>query len=138
MNLRDLAKSNIRQASLRLETAQGAFKKGEYAYAIRQCQECVELALKGALNFIGVEYPHYHEVSPILIEKKSSFSPWFRNEIEEFANISKDLARKREPAMYGQEVKGLTPESLFTKKEANEVLNKTENLFKKTKKLVTG
>lgn len=136
MNLKNLAHSRVKQAALRLETAERAIRKEEFAYGIRQCQECVELALKGTLNYIGVEYPLYHEVSPILQKETLKFPLWFHKNINEFVKTSKELARKREPAMYGEETMGLPPEKLFTKEEASELLGKTKRLFKAARRLV--
>jgi len=42
-----MAKSYIRQAEERVKHAEEALKSGNYAYVVRQCQEAVELALKG-------------------------------------------------------------------------------------------
>ena len=44
-----------------LQTAQG-FSENRYRYpeSIQQCQECVELSVKGILVLLGIEYPRTH------------------------------------------------------------------------------
>ncbi|MHA1839566.1 MAG: HEPN domain-containing protein, partial [Candidatus Ranarchaeia archaeon] len=95
MNLKDIAQGYLRQANLRLRTANNALLEKELAYSIRQAQECVELSLKAALNWVNIEYPHYHDVGPILADNKAAFPDWFQKKIERFSEISRDLARKR-------------------------------------------
>ncbi len=108
------------------------------AYAVRQAQESVELALKAALNWVHIEHPRFHDVSPILKEKKDAFPSWFRQKIEQFANTSRELARKREPAMYGVETRGLAADKLFTKEETREILQTATQVVRNVKKLVTS
>ena len=66
MNNLELAEQYIRQAEVRVKHSSEALEDGEYPYVIRQAQESVELALKGALKLIGVEPPKWHDVGPIL------------------------------------------------------------------------
>ena len=54
-----MCKSYLNEAKLRLKTAITAFRDGEYAYCIRQCQEAVELSLKAALRLVGIEPPKW-------------------------------------------------------------------------------
>ncbi len=37
--------------------------------AVRRAQEGVELALKGALKLLGVDYPKVHDVAPVFSEQ---------------------------------------------------------------------
>ncbi len=106
----------LTQASRRLETAKREAKTGSPAYSFRSAQECAELSLKAALRFVGVEYPKHHDVSNVLVQMAKRFPRWF--DTEKFAEISRRLAEKREPAMYGDESAGIGPDQLFTKKEA--------------------
>jgi HEPN domain-containing protein len=52
-----------RDTSDRLITAERANSNGNYSYAVRSSQECVELSLKAALRAVGVECPRKHDVS---------------------------------------------------------------------------
>jgi len=136
LRFKEIARSSLRQAELRMKTARNAFREKEFAYCVRQCQECVELALKSALNWVNIEHPRYHDVSPILVDSRQLFPAWFRQNIEDFAELSKELARKRELAMYGEEIRGVTPEQLFTEEEAKQTVKRTEKLLENIMRLV--
>jgi len=58
LQLLKIAKSYLRQTEARLEDARDALSKGNYPYAVRLSQECVELSLKAALKAVGIDYPN--------------------------------------------------------------------------------
>jgi Uncharacterized conserved protein related to C-terminal domain of eukaryotic chaperone, SACSIN len=62
LNNYDLGKSYIRQAEERIKHAKEALNEGNYPYTVEQCQEAVELLLKAAFRYIGVEPPKLHDV----------------------------------------------------------------------------
>ncbi len=49
MNSKEMAESYLMEGEIRLKTARSALGDGHFAYAVRQSQESVEMALKGAL-----------------------------------------------------------------------------------------
>ncbi len=106
MNNVELARSNLRQASERLKHAREAVETGNYPYAVRQSQEAVELALKGALRLVGIEPPKWHDVGPVLKRERERFPPEFKEHIDKIASISRSLRKERELAMYGDETAG--------------------------------
>jgi HEPN domain-containing protein len=99
----DIAEAMLQQARDRLTTAERAVSDGNYSYAVRSSQECVEMSLKGALRSVGVEYPKKHDVGRVLLRMKDRFPPWFA--VEDFARVSRELVELREPAMYGDEIR---------------------------------
>jgi len=115
-----MARSYLQQALIRLETVERAVQAGNYAYAVRQSQEIVELALKGALRLVGIEPPRWHDVGPILREYRERFPKWFRENIDRFAFASRQLRREREPSMYGDEEIGIPPDRLYSKYDAEQ------------------
>ena len=66
-----MAVSYLKGAGTRLESARRAFDKNEFSYVVRQAQECVELCLKSALRFVGVEPPKWLDVCFYTEDKKS-------------------------------------------------------------------
>ena len=68
-----MARSYLEEALRRIKTAKQALEEDAYAYCIRQSQEAVELALKGALRLVGIEPPKWHDVSPVLLEQHKRF-----------------------------------------------------------------
>jgi len=136
MRMDKLAGSYLKESLLRLKSAKRAFDDGFWAYCIRQSQECVELSLKAALRLVAIEYPKTHDVSQVLIEQKDRFPEKHREEINELAEISSTLSKMRGPSMYGDELRGLPPEELFTKRDAEYALNSAEKAFNWAKKLL--
>jgi len=118
LNNREMARSYIRQALTRITTVKRAIETHNYAYAIRQAQEAVELALKGILRLVGIEPPRWHDVGPILRRHRDRFPEWFRRNIDRYAAISRQLRREREPSMYGDEEMGIPPERLYSRYDA--------------------
>ena len=80
---------------------QGALNEGDFNIAVRRAQEVVELALKGALKILGVEYPRVHDVAPLFSEqvqkKREGVDAEILGQIEE---ISLWLSQARVPAFY--------------------------------------
>ena len=136
MSFRLLAKSYLKQANRRLKNAEEAFREKDYPYAVRQSQECVELSLKAALRMVGIDYPKVHDVSPVLLKVKDRFPSWFKGKIDFLAEMSRNLAEKREPAMYGLEVEGLPPEKIFDEESAKSALNGAKSVFESCSKLI--
>jgi len=95
LNNYDLAKSYIRQAEERIKHAKEALSEGSYPYTVRQCQEAVELLLKAALRYVGVEPPKLHDVGPLLRKERDRFPAWFQERIDEFAYYSRVLRSER-------------------------------------------
>ena len=126
MNNVEIAENYLRQAKVRIRHAEMAFGQLEYPYVIRQSQEAVELALKGALRLVGVEPPKWHDVGPILKENADRFPGWFRENIDELARISRELRREREPSMYGDEETLTPPYKLYSKIDAEKALKEAE------------
>ena len=129
----EVAKSLLNQSIRRIETAERELRDGSLAYSIRSSQEAVELGLKAALRLLGIEYPKKHDVSPVLIKFRDRFPQWFP--VDKLAGISRKLAEKREPAMYGDELSMTPADLLFNKSEAEESLEMAKETLEAVKKL---
>ncbi len=103
---------------------------------IRQAQEAVELSLKAALRFVGIEPPKWHDVGPVIMENLDRFPKWFTERAEWLATISRRLRREREPSMYGDEETGLPPDRIYTKFDAKEALGWAEEVFRLCSNLI--
>lgn len=121
---------------MRLKTVKTVIREEAYGYAVRQAQESVELALKACLRAIGIEYPKHHDVGPILKKERKRFPGWFEKEIDSIARLSKSLAKKREPAMYGSEPPGSPPGMLFSKRDAKKAMIDAIFAFNHAKRLI--
>lgn len=79
----------------------GVLDEGDFNMAVRRAQEVVELALKGALKMLGVDYPKVHDVGPVFSEqvqqKRGAVDIGVLERIEE---ISLWLSQARAPSFY--------------------------------------
>ena len=122
MDSYELARSYVRQAEDRLTTARIARERGNYPYAVRQAQECVELSLKACLRLVGIEPPKWHDVGPIIRRERENFPEWFKEHVERIVSISRSLRKERELAMYGDEESKIPPEELYTRFDAEKAI----------------
>jgi len=136
LRMDSLSRDYLRRAEARLISARHALDQGYYPEVVRYSQECVELSLKACLRLVGVEYPKVHDVGDILRAESMRFPSWFREEIEKLAEISRDLAGKRAPSMYGVEAAGKSPEDLFNKDDAVKALESAEFVHELAKRLL--
>jgi len=67
-----LARDYLRQAKLRRMALDTLLAAGGHAEVVRESQETVELILKGALRFIGVDPPRRHDVHSVLLRFRES------------------------------------------------------------------
>ena len=128
--MKRLARDYMRRARSRLVDAEAALRRGDYPEVVRYSQECVELSLKAALRFVGIEYPKVHDVGDVLIENAERFPKWFADIIQELARISSKLALARGPSMYGDEEQGIPPSELFSEEDAKEALQEARKVYK--------
>ena len=138
MDLRVLSKIYLDRGRVRIRYAEAALLDGNYPYVVRQSQEAVELLLKAALRYVGIESPKWHDVGPVLKRERDRFPEWFNTAIDELASISRSLRNERELAMYGDEGALIPPEEFYSKLDAEEVLSKTRKVYKLVSKLIAG
>jgi len=136
LRLLKIAKAYLRQAEARLKDAKDALLEGNYPYAVRLSQECVELSLKAVLKAVGIEYPKIHDVSDILADVGDRFPEWFRMGLEFLRESSKILAKKREISLYGGEEAFLSPEEVISKADAEDATQRAVKTHELCRKLI--
>ena len=99
----DLAADYVRRAGLRLHAIDALHGAGAWADVVRECQEAVELALKGLLRAVRVDPPRIHDVSAVLLRRAEQLPEVAHEHVERMARISRELRRDRELAFYGTE-----------------------------------
>ncbi len=129
MNTRLMALDYIKRARRFLLESTAAFEDGDHPVAVRRAQECVELSLKAALRSIGVEYPREHDVSKALEIVGDKFPEWFSAKIPRFMEISRDLSKKRGPAMYGYEANLAPASEIFDRKDGEDAITSARDVF---------
>jgi hypothetical protein len=111
-----LAQSYFEKARKRLRALGTLFEDAAYSDVIREAQELVELALKGALRFVGVEPPKQHDVGRLLLQHRDRLPATVAAVVERLADISHRLRKEREFAFYGDE--DFIPTEEYTREEA--------------------
>lgn len=134
----DMALEYIERASRTLIEARNALNSGDYPLTVRRSQEAVELSLKAALRLLGIEYPREHDLRDVLREvaQTRELPHWFREELEFMGAVSSDLARKRGPAFYGDEIALKPPSSLFSLEDASKALIDAERVYENCRRLI--
>jgi HEPN domain-containing protein len=138
MNTNTMAQDYIKRVNRCFKESKDAFKDEDYPITIRKAQECVELSLKAVLRFIAIEYPRDHDVSSALEIARDKFPVWFSKKITEFMRISRDLSKKRGPAIYGYEAQQKPTSDIFSREDANEALVCAEDIYSSCFRLIEG
>jgi HEPN domain-containing protein len=136
MRNRDLATDYVRRAAVRLRAVDVLFEAKSWADVVRESQEVVELALKGALRSLGVEAPRIHDVSDVLLAERERLPEPLRRDADRVAAISRDLRRDRELAFYGAE--DLTPSDFYSESDATRARDGATLIVRLVKPIVLG
>ena len=108
----------MRQATARRKMITIALEDGNFAYAVRLSQECVELALKALLIAAGIDPPKWHDVGKVLRDNSPKLPITVQESLDEIADASAKLRADRERSMYGDESLGLPPDRIYSQHEA--------------------
>ena len=115
-----LAADYIRRSALRLRAIETLHEAKAWADVVRECQEAVELALKGLLRAARVDPPRVHDVSDMLRQNAAALPETARHHVERLARTSRELRRDRELAFYGTE--DLVPSEFYREEDASRAL----------------
>ena len=117
-------KKLIAESGELLKEAKRACQGLLYNIAVRRSQETVELALKGVLIILGVEYPKIHDVGTVFCEQaKTKGIEIEKKDLDRIEFISSHLAKEREASFY--------MEKDYIKEEAEEASQGAEFVFSK-------
>ena len=88
-----------------LQDMDAAAGRKSWNAVVRRAQEVVELALKGVLSYLGVDFPKVHDPAAVFIATLSARGMALSGtEAEDVSNVSATLARKRAPAFYFEQI----------------------------------
>lgn len=95
------ARDYLNRARTRRIAVGALMAAGGYPDVVRESQDLVELVLKGALRFVGVDPPKRHDVHGVDLDR---------------------LAGERSPAFYGNEAEGVPASELFGEEDARRAM----------------
>jgi HEPN domain-containing protein len=124
-----LARDYLQRARTRLIGVKALMTAGGYPDVVRESQDLVELTLKGALRFAGVDPPKRHDVRPTLEAFLDRFPSSWRLAMTEAGDDLGWLADQRGPAFYGDEAEGVPASALFGAPEAQRAVAVAERFL---------
>lgn len=129
MTTTELSRDYLRKAKARRKALQILLDEGSYDDVVRESQEIIELILKGALRFVGIEPPKKHDVGEFFIKNSDKFPEDWQSKLEEIEKISKTLFEERGHSFYGDESSLIPPMFLFDKGDALKAISWVDNLL---------
>jgi len=123
---RKISRDYLPKVEARLEALQLYLSRNRYDDVVREAHEAIELLLKGALRFIGVDPPRRHDPAPVLLRHLDRFPAVWRTEAPEICAASERLFAERGHAFYGDEDDLVPPSELFERPEAEEAIKTVE------------
>lgn len=124
-----IARDYLARARVRRTALHALMNAGGYPDVVRQSQEVVELVLKGALRFIGVDPPKRHDVHRAMAGFVDRLPAEWRDTLGELHEILGRLAADRAPAFYGDEAHDVPASALFGEADARRALEVAERLL---------
>lgn len=116
------ARDYLNRARTRRIAVGALMAAGGYPDVVRQSQDLVELVLKGALRFVGVDPPKRHDVHGVVAEFADRFPADWRQAIVDLQGDLDRLAAERSPAFYGNEAEGVPASELFGEEDARRAM----------------
>jgi HEPN domain-containing protein/predicted nucleotidyltransferase len=126
----EIAWSYLKQCKEIYKEAESFRRRGVWHLAVRRSQEAVEMALKGALRYVGIEVPGIHDVGILLRRHKGKFPDNFGQEVDHFSSISRRLRKERETSFYGDEESGTPSDELYIEEDAEIALKDAALILK--------
>jgi HEPN domain-containing protein len=124
-----LARDYLQRARTRRIAVEALFGARGYADVVRESQDIVELVLKGALRFVGVDPPKRHNVHATVEGFIDRFPAEWRQALGDLRQALDRLATDRAPAFYGDEAEGIAASELFGEDDARRAMAVADRLL---------
>lgn len=129
MTSRKIARDYLGKVDARLAALRLFLDRGRHDDVVREAHEAIELMLKGALRFVGIDPPRRHNPAPALLRHLERFpAPW-REAAPDVCAASERFFAERGHAFYGDEDDLVPPSELFDRTEAEEAIDVVERLL---------
>jgi HEPN domain-containing protein len=124
-----MARDYLHRARTRRIAIDALFGAGGHADVVRESQDLVELVLKGALRYVGIEPPKRHDVQATVEEFIGRFPAEWREALADLRPALDRLAGDRAPAFYGDEAEGVPASELFGEEDARRAMTVADRLL---------
>lgn len=106
-----------------------SLRSSDWNLAVRRSQETVEMALKGALKILGIDYPKVHDVGAVFAEQaRKKIERLDERTVERIREISSKLAKERAPSFYFEKEYS-EKDARMASEDASFVLRKIKEIF---------
>jgi len=133
-----IARDYFGQAQARRIAVDALFTARAYPAVVRESQDVVELVLKGALRFVGIEPAKRHDVHDLVEQFIERFPTEWRHTVSELGPALTQLAQDRAPAFYGKEAEDIPPSDLFGEADARRAMAVAARLLDLYTRLLGG
>lgn len=124
-----LARDYLARARARRAALHALMDAGGYPDVVRESQDIVELVLKGALRFVGVDPPKRHDVHRAVMPFIDRLPPEWREMLVDLREGLDRLADDRAPSFYGDEARDIPASELFGEADARRAIAVAERLL---------
>jgi len=131
-----MSRGFLEQAEDALAHAEVSLSRRRWGMTVRRSQEAVELAVKAALRWVGIEAPKQHDVAEVLRAARGKFPASFTGDIDRFAAWSTELADKRIVSFYGDERTGEPANALFGEADASLAAARARQVVESVRRLI--
>lgn len=131
-----IARDYLQQAQARRLAVDALFTARAYPAVVRESHDVVELVLKGALRFVGIEPPKRHDVHDVVGRFIDRFPDEWRHAIGDLSAALTQLAQDRAPAFYGIEAEDIPASELFGEADARRAMAVADRLLDLYSRLV--
>jgi HEPN domain-containing protein len=126
---RKIARDYLAKVEARVEALRLFLARGRYDDVIREAHEALELLLKGALRFVGIDPPRRHDPGAVLLRHLDRFPASWRDRAPAICEASEQLFAERGHAFYGDEDDLVPPSELFERSEAEDAIDTVDGLL---------
>ncbi|MGH7320336.1 MAG: HEPN domain-containing protein [Candidatus Rokuibacteriota bacterium] len=124
-----IARDYLQRALGRRSALDALFASRVYADVVRESQDLVELILKGALRFVGVEPPKRHDVHSVVGRFIERLPLEWRSALDDLQGPLDQLAESRAAAFYGDEDADIPASELFGEEDARRAMSTADRLL---------